>query len=221
MAATKLGEFLNSKFGLLVAGFFLTTLAGGVLSYWLNHLAWKRTTRFEVCRQEVEIRRAEQVELLRRRLDQGQAPVQAVADLTGLRVFRMWNVLRLPQSTTAWNDYMEVVERWNAELLGHQSRLRLLIGDDVARGLNAYETDRPPVQPVSMHGHFYVAHEALLALRRCSEQCDSVSEAARRALTDLDFASDAFIDATTSALAERSLRNVDFSADSVWRACAA
>ena len=70
-------EFLNSKFGLLLSGFVLTTIAGGILNYLFQSAAWKRQQKYQ---------------LLANAIVEGRDLFDELTDLMNRRVFGLQRV---------------------------------------------------------------------------------------------------------------------------------
>jgi len=120
---------------------------------------------------------------------------------------------------------MEAVELWNVGLNSNQERLRRLVGETAALELNNYETDRGEVDnPQSLHGKFYVAHNAVLRLLRCkrSKDCEvsqSMIRSTNKMLRDLDYNADFFLEKFSFLFLKRAeeIENVsDFGENNDW-----
>ena len=224
-AIDSLSRFLVSQVGLLVLGFVLTTLAGGALGYWFNLLASKRNAKFEACRQQLQWQRDKNFEILRRTLDEGEHSLEQISDLINLRVFRLRKVREDPTSPVAWSEYLSAVEQWNVKLIINQNKLERLVGKQVALEFNNYETDAPVANPVSLHGKFFAAHNALLSLRTCVQaQCTEIVSRKTRAdslLRTLDYATDGFVDRVSKIFLQQTVDLQSFATDSGILACAA
>ena len=203
----------------------LTTLAGGIIAYWFDRLAWERETAFEAKRQNFEWERNKRFEILRRKLDEGQQSLEEISDLINLRFFRLHKVFEnilagdSASASDNWTDYMEVVEQWNTKLIINQNKLERLVSAEASAEFNNYETDRADlVDPTSIHGQFFVAHSRVLLLLRCMRKpgCQITTEIRKEtndALRTLDLHSDAFIDRTSRLFLERSYQLEEFSAE--------
>jgi hypothetical protein len=214
----KIWSFLNSKVGLLLLGFVLTTLAGGLINQWFHRNAWEREIAFEERRQNYEWERNRRFEILRRKLDEGQKSLEEISDLINLRYFRLHQVFEnilsndLVAAEKNWKQYYETVELWNVKLLTYQNRLTRLVDKAVSQEFNNYETDNPGLSdPTSIHGKFYVAHNKVLALLRCkkSQTCTVTKQMIRdtnEIFRDLDFHTDSFIDRVSDLFLEQAFQ---------------
>ena len=218
-------KFLNTNAGVVILGFALTTLAGGIITYWFDRLAWERETAFEAKRQNFEWERNKRFEILRRKLDEGQRSIEEISDLVNLRFFRLHRVFEnilagdSVSAAKSWTSYMAVVEQWNTKLIINQNKLERLVSREASAEYNNYETDRADLSnPTSIHGQFFVAHRRVLELLRCLREssCQLTAETkneANRALRGLDLHSDAFIDRTSQLFLERGYELEEFSAE--------
>ena len=155
---------MNTSAGVVILGFALTTLAGGIIAYLFDRLAWERETAFEAKRQNFEWERDRRFEILRRKLDDGQKSLEEVSDLVNLRFFRLHrvfeNILARDSAAAAknWASYMAVVEQWNTKLIINQNKLERLVSPEASTEFNNYETDRADLSsPTSIHGQFFAA----------------------------------------------------------------
>jgi hypothetical protein len=136
MNKNKLTKFFSSGLGLLILGFVLTTLCGGLVNEMHTRSTWKRDKRFELLKGEL----AKHEELL--------------SDLTkvvGARVFRLQRVVWLldPAATpapetwqlnddaqkelkTRWETYYQTVVDWNVNYRTYAIKIRILAGPQMA-----------------------------------------------------------------------------------------
>src|SRR2546423_15409998 len=78
MDRKKLAEFFSSGLGLLILGFILTTVCGGLINITHSYLTWKRDKQFELLKGEI----AKHDELL-----------SELTKVVGERVFRLQRVV--------------------------------------------------------------------------------------------------------------------------------
>jgi hypothetical protein len=203
----RLWSFLNSGLGLLILGFCITTIVGGLFADWMQRRTWERQIALEQARQDYEWERNMKFELLRARLKEGQDSLEEISDLINLRFFRLQRVFNalvdgnLSASEKEWAEYMPTVEKWNTKLIIYQNKLERLVSRDIADRFNNYETDNPELkEPVSLHGHFYVTHKKVRSLLECMKKgdgCESTQKMkveAAKSIRQLDLVSDAFVD---------------------------
>jgi hypothetical protein len=215
-------SILNSKLGLLIVGFSLTTVIGTFLTDWVQRRAWQYQTQLEQQRQDFEWKRSRKFEILRRKLDEGQKSLEEISDLVNLRFFRLQKVYEevlsgdIQTAQALWAEYMKVVERWNVKLIINQNKLERLVNKDVARQFNNYETDNPQLkEPASLHGHFYLAHKRVKRLLDCAmqvscEEAQEVKNEATEKLRSLDYFSDAFVDGVSALFLEQTFALEEF-----------
>jgi hypothetical protein len=183
-------EFLNSKFGLLVVGFILTTLLGGVLSSWLQNASWKRQMR---------------VDLFRKRYEEGTQLLDDLSDNVGRRFFAMqrflWS-LADPTSDKCQNieaEYFKIVGEWNASLRTYRNKIRLLISEEHADRFLDYRDDLRPEDPSSLHYIFVRAHNAVMQAKARRIAVDK----AQVDVTELNWRCSTFLEVLTTAFLER------------------
>ena len=217
-----LWKFLNSKVGLLVLGFSLTTVVGGLFVNWVERKTWERQIAVEKKRQDYEWERSRKFEMLRLKLDEGQKSLEEISDLINLRFFRLHKVFEsvlsgnLEAANKNWHNYMEIVERWNVKLIINQNKLKRLVSAEVSRQYNNYETDDPNLQkPSSIHGHFFIAHKKVKALLQCakSETCTVTKEMKQDVneyMRSLDLFSDEFVDRVSAMFLSRTFELEEF-----------
>jgi hypothetical protein len=211
----------NSKLGLLLIGFALTTVIGAIFTDWIQRRSWQYQTELEHMRQDFEWKRSRKFELLQQKLDEGQKSIEDISDLINLRFFRLQKVYESALATNSevarrsWEEYMETVESWNVKLIINQNKLARLVTDDAARQFNNYETDNPVSNPSSLHGHFFLAHKSVQEVFECAQNhsCSvtaDMKEAADERLRSLDYFADAFVDNVSSLFLERTFALEEF-----------
>lgn len=183
-------EFLNSKFGLLIVGFILTTILGAFLSALVQHSSWRRQTRLE---------------LFRRRYDEGTAFLNELAKLIGKRFFLLQDYLWAISKTNAdkivnsEQPYFESVREWNTSLRLYRAKLRLLVGEEMALEFLDYGDDRRLEHPRSLHYLFIRAHQAVIDAKRVKHGVDR----AQRMVDELNWGYTRFIDRLTNEFLRR------------------
>jgi hypothetical protein len=212
----------NSKLGLLLIGFALTTIVGAIFTDWIQRRSWKYQTELEHMRQDFEWKRSKKFQILQQKLDEGQKSIEEISDLINLRFFRLQKVyesalaMNLEAARKDWDEYMETAESWNVKLIIYQNKLARLVTDDAARKFNNYETDNPELaDPSSLHGHFFLAHKSVHEIFECAQSnlCSVTAEMKRTTderLRYLDHFSDAFVDNVSSLFLERTFALEEF-----------
>ena len=214
--------FSNSKLGLLIIGFALTSILGTLFTGWIQQRAWNHQTQLEQKRQDFEWKRSKKFELLQRKLDEGQKSIEEISDLINLRFFRLQKVYEsiltgdMNATDVLWKDYMKTVEEWNVKLIINQNKLERLVSSDVAKEFNNYETDNSELtKPTSIHGYFYLAHKAVKKLFDCTKKntCSVTKEmkiSTNKRLRSLDYYSDYFVDNVSSLFLKRTFALEEF-----------
>ena len=140
MNRKKLADFFTSGLGLLILGFVLTTLCGGLVNWMYARSSWKRDKQFELFKGEL----AKHDELL-----------SDFTKVIGERVFRLQRVVWLMDPTekpppetwqlrqddqdddpkelkARWEKYYETVAQWNVNYRTYAIKIRLLAGPQMA-----------------------------------------------------------------------------------------
>jgi hypothetical protein len=183
-------SILNSEFTLLVLGFIFTTLAGALISWFLQKRTWYRQTR---------------VDLFRKRHEQGSELLDQLSRLIGARSFALQRLLWALESgddkeITRWQTIGgKIVFRWNENRWNFRNKIRLLLGEPQA---TAFLDDRDydfPETPASVHYRFVKAHQ--YALYAKDGQIDL--QTAQDELDDLQRICTLFLEALTTDFADR------------------
>jgi hypothetical protein len=185
-----LADFLNSPFGLLVVGFFLTALVGTFVSQRLQVNAARSQTERDL-----------QVEVYR----EGTRFLSELSELAGQRFFGLQRWLWSIEDPEQYNvegdrrEYFRLVQLWNQKAWANRAALRLLVGEAEAGIFLDYEDDGRLEQPRSLHYRFHRAHQVVLDTER-----DVVGvSAAQEILDELNREWSAYIESVTSRFMER------------------
>jgi hypothetical protein len=147
-------RFINSNFGLLIAGFVLTTILGGLLSWWFQHLSWERETRLE---------------LYSKRYDEGVNFLEDISKLTEKRLYWLqqwlWAIEGRGKLDEIEIEYFKVADEWNVRLRTTRSKIRLLIGEQYANDFLYYEDEAKMVKTKGIHSFFVKAHLLVLDVK--------------------------------------------------------
>jgi hypothetical protein len=133
-----IGEFLKSSLGLLVLGFVLTTVCGGILNGIYSRTSWQRDKRFELLKSELvdddkllsDLTKiiGERTFLLQRVLWQMDPPESAPPP-------EIWSLdpKAREELNARWAAYYETVKEWNIEYRVFNIKIRALAGNDMAQ----------------------------------------------------------------------------------------
>ncbi len=161
----RIWEIFNSKLVLLLIGFILTTIAGGLISSWLQRVSWKRQAR---------------VDLYKKRYEEGTQFLNEISKLIGYRYFLMqrllWAITDSQENKLQEIEgkYFKAVIEWNSIYWMNRNKIRLLVGEKQANEFLDYRDDRDPDNPQSLHYRFVKAHRHVI---KAKKKEISVSEA--------------------------------------------
>jgi len=182
--------FLNSSFVLLVSGFVLTTILGGLLSLWFQRASWKRQTR---------------VDLFRKRYEEGTQFLDELSDHIGKRFFALQRFVWSLQNSTEEQraniekEYFTIVAGWNARLRTYRNKIRLLVSEEQADRFLDYQDDYRPQDPQSLHYILVKAHNAVVDAKKGKIEIAN----AQRVVDELNWACSKFLEALTTSFLER------------------
>ncbi len=191
---------LNSDLARLVIGIVLISGVGMTLVQWY---------------QDRNLEKQRQLEVMKRRLDEGQNFLEELSEITNLRVAQLRHAEGLISSNDresrqealkVWREASESRQRWNVKLGVYQNKAMRLISPSIGNKLNNYETDNVAItNPTSLHGQFFVTNRAFAEVIRCLKEPDcQPTEADLKEVHDrmnqLDNAVDSFIDEASSVL---------------------
>lgn len=172
-------------------------ILGAVLNQVFRHFSWRQETSHA---------------LERARYDESVAFLDSVSHLCGKRFFHLqrlvWALEEEPRDDrkikAIEKEYFSVVKEWNIAYWAIRSRIRLLLGDDVARQFLEYSDNgrRTPNQ-ASLHYMFRNAHASVNAARKAGLP---ISPEVAGEMTALNRACAGFIDLITGRFLERAGR---------------
>jgi hypothetical protein len=218
---SKIWKVLNERFTLLLVGFALTTVVGGLLTSHIQNETWKRQTELERQRRDYEWERQKRFELLRVRIDEGLKALESISDTANRRLYRLERVFdaikRGLLTTEIWNEYMQSVDNWNVKLKYFEEELRRLVGQEFADELNNYETDSPERPPhlTSIHGKFYYAHKGIIELRdrQGGPETAGVTKDVAKLINELNLQTDSFVAHAGDIFLQRTAELEEFKID--------
>lgn len=172
-------------------------ILGAVLNQVFRHFSWRQETLHA---------------LERARYDESVAFLDSVSTLCGKRFFHLqrlvWALEEAPRDDrkikAIEKEYFGVVKEWNIAYWAIRSRIRLLLGDDVARQFLEYSGNgqRTP-NPTSLHYRFRNAHASVQAARLSGAP---ISPQIADEMTTLNRACAGFIDLIVGSFLERAGR---------------
>jgi hypothetical protein len=190
LLTTNLWEGLNSKFGLLLMGFILTTIAGGLISSWLQRATWYRQTR---------------VDLYRQRYEEGAQFLDDLSKQLGNRFFQMQRYLWIIEDANDDKlreieaDYFKTVTEWNSTFWMNRNKIRLLVGEAQAKRFLDYQDDVHPTYPRSIHYRFKETHNYVI---RAKEGRTEIEQAQAK-IDGLNYACTDFLEDLTTDYLKR------------------
>ena len=188
---TAILQALQSPLGLLLLGFCLTTVLGGLLTTRLQRALWERQTRLEV---------------FRRRYEEGTVFLDQLSSLIDRRLFGLQRLLwvieegvEADQLETKEREYFQTVIEWNGTLRSNRNKIRLLIGESQASDFLDYRDDGRQEHPRSLHYQFVKAHNAVIS----ANSGGMSTEQAQREVNSLNWTCSSFLEDLTTVFAQR------------------
>ncbi len=181
---------MSEKIWLLILGFILTTVFGGVLGYWLNQRSWRLETGHA---------------LHRARYDEGVRFLDALSDQTGRRFFLLqryvWAIEEGGKEKIAEREkeYFAAVVEWNSTFWRNRNKIRLLVNEEQANLFLDYSDDHAGDRPASLHYKFVAAHRAVLKAKASS----GARETAKQQVEELNWVSSVFLERLTTEFVRR------------------
>lgn len=182
-------NFLNSSLGLLLTGFFMTSLLGGILTSMFQKRAWKRQAYLD---------------LYKKKYDDGLKYFDELSELIGKRFFHMQKMLWAISSqnenlvTEREKQYEEVLFLWNSNYYKNRNKLHLLINEEAAKKFLDYE-DNDIDNPQSLHYKFVVTHRKIIEAKNDFSKLKTAEDF----LTNLNLSSSSFIQDVTAEFSQR------------------
>lgn len=192
-------NFLNSKAGLMILGFLATTSSGAIISYLVQTKMAENERNFDIYQERYKEQKQLQKDLLQ---------------ASNTRAFTLRQVLdraidsdkTVGTAKNFWlENYAEVKDQWNKELIDYHSMARVLFSEEVSDLLLYGDENRPErfnnveenlkfslqesYQPKSLHGAFIAAHATAYHLVfKCAEsdKCENWDDMVELAKTQLD-----------------------------------
>ena len=184
---------MSEKIWLLLLGFVLTTVFGGVIGYWFKQRSW-----------QVETEHA----LHRARYDEGVRFLDALSDQVGRRYFLLQRYLWAIEESdrekilNRENEYFTSVVEWNASFWRNRNKIRLLVNEHQANLFLDYADDRAGDRPTSLHYKFAAAHRAVLKAKTSPD----LRQAAKEHVEELNWKASVFLERLTTEFVQRATR---------------
>lgn len=190
---SKIWNFLNSQFILLLGGFLLTGVVGHYLTINYQNASWEKDKKYEVFKQEIEEAKKvlEEVNL---HISSRTYSLQKVhwklesRDLEGAEV--------------EYASYIMVKDSWNKKIRIYRNKLKRLVDHNLAFILLDSANSVNVPKKGSVHAYFAIAHEETMSWLKClRSNCndfDVKGENAHNALKELFQVTDSFIDESYS-----------------------
>lgn len=178
------------KILLLLLGFVLSSLLGGLWAFILKRRSWAEETRHA---------------LYQARFSEGSKFLDDLSELIGCRFFllqRLWWAIEEQDDekvTACEKAYFPVVEQWNAQFWKNRNKIRLLVGERQASSFLDYDDDHAGDEPQSLHYKFVIAHRKVMAAKRDRAE---VSAAAKH-VTELNWKCSVFLEQLTAVFVSR------------------
>jgi hypothetical protein len=140
----------------ILLSFVLLGLVGFFLNLFYQSKTWNRQTRYELFKSE---------------LDDNRHTLSEITELIEQRLFAtqrfMWAVEDRKVIESSWEEYMEVVQKWNLNDQMLQNKIAQMLGWEMASQFLTDVKDLENEEPKSIHYKFVRIHEHLIALRKC------------------------------------------------------
>ena len=185
-----LWEILNSNFGILVLGFALTTVAGAIVSFWLQRASWKRQTR---------------IDLHKKRYEEGTQFLNELSKLIGIRFFLLQRYLWAIENAEAQKlqqvekEYYKTVLEWNSTYWMNRNKIRLLAGEEQAIKFLKFGEDKDIGNAESLHYQFVKAHGAVAGAKKKQNRF----EVAQAEVDELTFSCSVFLEQLTTQFLDK------------------
>ncbi len=182
-------DFLPNLF-LLAIGFVLTTIAGGILTYFFQKRSWIRQAYLD---------------LYKKKYDDGTKFLDELSELIGKRLFFIqrfvWAISDGDKERIdrIEKEYFDVVKIWNINYYRNRNKLRLLVNEGTADIFLDYNDDARPNDPHSLHYKFVLTHKKVMA----SKVDTSKIVSALKNVDLLNYSCSSFLEKMTSEFASR------------------
>ena len=183
-------EQMQEMILLLLLGFVLSSLLGGLWAFILKRRSWAEETRHA---------------LYQARFTEGSKFLDDLSELIGRRFFllqRLWWAIEEQDEekvSACEKAYFPVVEQWNAQFWKNRNKIRLLVGEKQASSFLNYDDDHAGDEPQSLHYKFVIAHRKVMAAKRDRAKVSS----AAKYVTELNWKCSVFVEQLTAVFVSR------------------
>jgi len=184
---------MNEKIWLLILGFVLTTVLGGVLGYLLKQRSWQIETEHS---------------FHKTRYEEGVKFLDGLSDQTGRRFFLLQRYLWAIEEGDKKKvfdlekEYFASVLEWNSSFWRNRNRIRLLASEEQASAFLSYNDDTTSDHPKSLHYKFVAAHRAVINAKDSRE----LIPIAKRQVEELNWMASVFIERLTTEFLQRAIK---------------
>jgi hypothetical protein len=185
-----LKDLLQSNWFLLLEAFALTTVAEGILTYYIQKRSWNRQTKLD---------------LYKRKYDEGIKFLDELSELIGNRLFFLQKLLwaindnDTERIANIEKAYFPIVDAWNNRYYKNRNKIRLLVNEGSADSFLSYADDNKGDAPNSLHYKFVIAHRKVMASKTDRPILSPAGEKVRY----LNYACSAFLENVTSEFTRR------------------
>lgn len=186
-------DYFIPKLCLLIIGFALTTIAGGILTNFFQKQTWKRQAYLD---------------LFKKKYDEGTKFLDELSELIGKRLFFIqrlaWALSENDHERIERmeKEYFDVVKIWNINYYRNRNKIRLLVNEETADLFLDYTDDALPHNPRSLHYKFVMVHRNVMTLRADNSKRNLSSNN----INQLNYSCSRFLEKLTSEFAMRSKR---------------
>ena len=162
---------MNEKVWLLILGFIMTTVLGGVFGYFLKQRSWQIETEHS---------------LYKARYEEGVKFLDTLSEQIGKRFFLLQRYLWAideggkEKILEREMEYFTSVVEWNSAFWRNRNKIRLLVDEEQANAFLDYRDDNAGDHPTSLHYKFGSSPQSVTAAgaRRRRGRCSPCTSTA-------------------------------------------
>lgn len=184
---------MSEKVWLLILGFVLSTVIGGVLGYLLKQRSWEIETEHS---------------LHRSRYEEGVKFLDQLSDQIGKRFYLLqrflWTIDGHDEEKILdrEREYFASVVDWNSSFWRNRNKIRLLANEEQANAFLSYDDDSAGDNPTSLHYKFVAAHRAAMNAKESRE----LIPIAKKQVEELNWKSSVFLERLTTEFLQRATK---------------